>query len=176
MEKITTTNCIGHITSGYITSDTTPTITSSSYTVTYPPYDPIVSDYMYVNSDKKIAIEGKLKEIKYKDIDISEAAIELLDLLTDYQKHLNDKKPVPRPLDPIENVYFNYKKGVTTVKWKDGTVTTVRCQGDESFDEEKGLAMCFVKKQFDNRGCFNEIIKKWIVDGVQQGKISEEED
>lgn len=63
--------------------------------------------------------------------------------------------------DGIQNVYFNYDKGTTTIKWKDGTITTVTCDINDSFDEEKGIALCYMKKYFDNRGCFNRVFKKY---------------
>lgn len=68
----------------------------------------------------------------------------------------------PRPKSKIKSVHFNHKKKTTTVIWIDGSVTTVRCCDEDEFDEEKGLAMCFVKRSFDNRGCYNKIIREII--------------
>jgi len=45
----------------------------------------------------------------------------------------------------IKEVIFNYP--ATIVCWKDGTKTIVKCGEDEaSFDREKAVAMCFIKK------------------------------
>lgn len=60
----------------------------------------------------------------------------------------------------IKKVIFN--NPATIVFWKDGTKTVVKCQGDEYYDKEKGLAMCFVKKIFDNKGSFNDKLNEWI--------------
>ena len=68
----------------------------------------------------------------------------------------------PRPKSKIKNVYFNHTKKTTTVIWIDGSVTIVRCCDEDEFDEEKGLAMCFVKRSFDNRGCYNKIMREII--------------
>ena len=46
----------------------------------------------------------------------------------------------------IEKVIFN--DPATIVFWNDGTKTVVKCQEDDTFDPEKGLAMCIVKKMF----------------------------
>lgn len=47
----------------------------------------------------------------------------------------------------IKEIIFN--KPATVVYWKDGTKTTVKCGNDEaSFDREKAVAMCFLKKMF----------------------------
>lgn len=47
----------------------------------------------------------------------------------------------------IKEVIFN--KPATVVYWKDGTKTTVKCGNDEaSFDREKAVGMCFLKKMF----------------------------
>ena len=46
----------------------------------------------------------------------------------------------------IQCVQSNREKGVFTVKWTDGTVTMVTCQPGDDWDDEKALAMCFMKK------------------------------
>lgn len=83
-------------------------------------------------------------------------------------KELEKNQVKPRPKDPIKKVFFNYAKNTTTVLWNDGTNTTVHCAEDESFDEEKAIALCFMKKVFNNRGCYNEILKKWVIEGEIQ--------
>lgn len=80
----------------------------------------------------------------------------------------SEEKVKARPKDPIDRVFFNYKKRTTTIIWKDKTVTTVKCAEDEEFDEEKGIAICFMKKFFDNRGCFNEFLKKYLEESIIQ--------
>lgn len=66
-----------------------------------------------------------------------------------------------RPDDGIRNVYFNEAKRTTVVCWKDGTKTIVKCQPGDTFSKETGLALCYMKKAFDNRSCFNETLKKY---------------
>lgn len=72
-------------------------------------------------------------------------------------------KPKPKPKDPVKSILINPIKRVTTVVWNDGTITIVHCN-NEKFDAEKGIAMCFMKKAFDNRGCFNDFLKKYMSD------------
>ena len=38
----------------------------------------------------------------------------------------------------------------TIVLWKDGTKTVVKCDKDDTFDEMKGLALCYMKKALGN--------------------------
>lgn len=66
--------------------------------------------------------------------------------------------------DDIELVNFNEKKGVTVVKWKDGTISKVKVQTDkgDTYNPELGLAMCIVKKAMGNKGNFNDVFKQWI--------------
>lgn len=66
-----------------------------------------------------------------------------------------------RPNDGIKEVFFNREKRTTCVLWTDGTKTVVHCQPGDYFDEEKALALCYMKRAFYNRGCFNETLKKW---------------
>lgn len=56
-----------------------------------------------------------------------------------------------------EKVIFN--DPATIVIWKDGSKTVVKCQKDDGFDPEKGLALCFMKKALGNKGNFNNILK-----------------
>lgn len=60
-----------------------------------------------------------------------------------------------------EKVIFN--NPATIVYWTDGTKTVVKAY-DEYFDEEKGLAMAFVKKIHGNKGNYNDTFRKWITE------------
>lgn len=60
----------------------------------------------------------------------------------------------------IERVIFN--PPATIVIWSDDSKTVVKCQPNDVYDEEKGLAMCIAKKYFGNTGNFNEVFKTWI--------------
>lgn len=62
----------------------------------------------------------------------------------------------------IKKVYINEKKKTVTILWVDDTNTTVTCQKGDTFDEEKGILACYMKKVFENRGYYNEIIKDAI--------------
>lgn len=60
----------------------------------------------------------------------------------------------------IEKVIFN--PPATIVLWADGTKTVVKCQDDELFDPEKGLAMAFMKKMLGNKGNYYNTVDKWV--------------
>ena len=80
-------------------------------------------------------------------------------------REITSAKVVSAPSKPtggIENIYLNEDKGVVVIKWVDGTKTKVKCQGNEPFDAEKGIALCFMKRAFFNRGCYNDVFKKYI--------------
>ena len=68
----------------------------------------------------------------------------------------------------IDQVWFNPAKGTTVVRWIDGSKTMVRCQKGETFDKEKGLALCYMKRTLDNKSSFNEILKKWCPIEVEE--------
>ena len=88
----------------------------------------------------------------YKSYDMWDKALEEL-----LKKYAEETKRVP---DPIKKVVFNYP--ATIVFWKDGTKTVVKCQYGEAYDKEKGIALCFMKKFFGNKGNFNDIFRKYI--------------
>lgn len=73
----------------------------------------------------------------------------------------------------IDQVWFNPAKGTTVVRWTDGSKTMVRCQEGESFDKEKGLALCYMKRTLGNKGNFNETLKKWCpIEGIKEQELS----
>ena len=57
----------------------------------------------------------------------------------------------------IHSILANEEKGVFTVVWEDGTSTMVSIQEGDTWDEEKALAMCYVKRFCGNKGAFNDI-------------------
>ena len=71
----------------------------------------------------------------------------------------------------IKNVIFN--PPATIVFWNDDTKTVVKCQDDETFDPEKGLAMAISKKYFGNKGSYCNQIKKWTEKYEEEQKANE---
>ena len=66
----------------------------------------------------------------------------------------------------IENkivyVHFNKEKGVTAVKWKDGTVTKVKCAEGDTYSCEIGLALCHMKYMYNNsNNNYHKVIDYW---------------
>lgn len=69
--------------------------------------------------------------------------------------------PAMRSLFPtIKDVIFN--DPATIVIWADGSKTVVKCQDNDAFDPEKGLAMAISKKALGNKSNFNNVFKKWL--------------
>ena len=71
---------------------------------------------------------------------------------------------IQAPRRPTANVkiIINEKKKTTVAIWGDGSKTIVKCQPGDEFDAEKGIAMCFVKRSFNNRGCYNDWMREVI--------------
>lgn len=74
------------------------------------------------------------------------------------RKDYNDIKKIY--LSPITKVVFN--DPATIVFWRDGSKTVVKCDPEDKFDPEKGLAMACTKKLFRNKGYYNDIFRKWL--------------
>lgn len=64
-----------------------------------------------------------------------------------------------KPKKPYKQVVVNKSKRTICVVWEDGTHTVMKCHPDDEWDEEKGIAMCFMKKVFDNRGCYYDTFR-----------------
>lgn len=78
-------------------------------------------------------------------------------------------KRTNKELNYIINVapYFRIKKVIfnnpaTIVYWSDGDKTVVKCGKDDTYSEETGLALCFMKKALGNKGNYNNTFKKYI--------------
>ena len=81
----------------------------------------------------------------------------------DFIRMMEEKEYLKNRLNPrLVNVWFNEKKGVTVVKWSDGTITKVTLQNDDVWDEEKAIALCYMKKFCGNNSSFNEVFRKHI--------------
>lgn len=63
-------------------------------------------------------------------------------------------------LPTIKDVIYNGP--ATIVFWVDGSKTVVKCQEDDDYDPEKGLAMAIAKKALGNKGNYCNIFKKWL--------------
>lgn len=87
-------------------------------------------------------------------------------------RELTSGSMVSAPKRPEVNakVIINKDKGTTVIIWKDGTKTIVKCQPGEDFDPEKGVAMCFMKRVFRNRGCYNT----WMKEALEANGFREE--
>lgn len=69
--------------------------------------------------------------------------------------------------DEIDGVY--YDKPNTTVKWKDGDVTTVTCREIDKYDEYTGLVYCIVKHYLGNdTKLFHRELKHQVENAVRQ--------
>lgn len=65
-----------------------------------------------------------------------------------------------KDISPINKVIFN--NPATIVLWNDGTKTVVKCQEGDTYDKEKGLALCIAKKALGNKSNFNNEFKRWL--------------
>ena len=80
-----------------------------------------------------------------------------------------DVKPRETYIPEIKNVYFN--NPMTVVLWEDGTKTMVRCQEDDVYSAETGLALCIAKKALGNMPNFNNVFRKWIPEELQDNRV-----
>jgi len=94
-----------------------------------------------------------------KQFDTERDAALAFNLLQNLEKAIVASKKAFR-LPEIEDVIFN--DPATIVFWSDGTKTVVKCQEDDEWDPEKGLAMAISKKALGNKGNFNDKFSYWL--------------
>ena len=71
------------------------------------------------------------------------------------------------PKEPKKVIFHD---PATIVYWPDETKTVVKCGEDDTYDKEKGLALCYMKKVLENKGNYNEILKKWCIEKEEPKK------
>lgn len=106
-------------------------------------YDIIVDGYTTYDNHIKVC---DIKEKKYD---------KRLRTITDAKLVQAPRKPTK----PYKNIYVDEKKRTICVVWKDGTKTVMKAHPDDEWDVEKGIALCFMKKVFNNRGCYYDTFK-----------------
>ena len=72
----------------------------------------------------------------------------------------------------IQSITANHKKNAFTVVWGDGSHTIVHLQKGDVWDDEKALAMCFVKHMMGDKGSFNDIFTEELPAKIKHiGKV-----
>lgn len=63
--------------------------------------------------------------------------------------------------EAIVTVHYNEKKGITTIKWIDGSISQAKCGPNDTFDREKGLETAFMNRFFPDKKSANDFREKW---------------
>ena len=108
-----------------------------------------------------VKVEPKTISVNISTDGLTEVVIE--GIVRDY--NWGPKRQIDYPkmfweMTKIKDVKFN--DPATIVFWADGTKTVVKCQDDDIFDPEKGLAMAITKKALGNKGNYCNELKKWL--------------
>ena len=113
--------------------------------------------------DVKVIVNDRVIPIIVTNIETSSLSyeqtinIKLDEIIEQYSSMESGVSNIPFDM-MYEKVIFN--EPATIVIWKDGSKTVVKCQKNDEYDPEKGLALCFMKKALGNKGNFNNILKK----------------
>ena len=85
---------------------------------------------------------------------------EAMDKLLNEAKYNDEgKREAPICFD-IQSITANHKKNAFTVVWGDGSRTMIHLQPGDVWDDEKALAMCFVKHMMGDTSSFNDTFTK----------------
>lgn len=122
----------------------------------------------YVYKTKLNLIEGATYKIVADGITTYASSVKVCSIVPtrpDFNgiiREITTAEIITAPPRPKMNAKFviNKEKGTTVALQRDGTKTIVKCQPGGSFDAEKGIAMCFMKRYFKNRGWYNEWMRE----------------
>lgn len=74
----------------------------------------------------------------------------------------------------IQSILANHEKNAFTVIWEDGTHTMIHLQPGDTWDNEKALAMCYVKHLFGDKSDFNDIFTEELPSKLKEISKKEE--
>lgn len=97
--------------------------------------------------------------------------IAMKDLYTHLANSLFNLKPKNMYLPKIKNVVIS--EPYTTIMWKDGSKTQVKCMDGDQFNPEHGLAMAVLKKLMekpDKPNAYSKWVKQWVKQGIEAGE------
>ena len=124
-------------------------------------------------------------------IEIQCDAVQTCKLYDTYDVRFYNQRPADFELDLVRNGFTNpkikkdgkwydlapkkviFSGPATTILWKDGTKTTVKCQDEDVWDDDVGIAMCYLKKMLGNKGNYNNIFREAMKVAVVQTKKEE---
>lgn len=158
-------------TSSNVNSWDTPFLNTAHIALTFLYCDPIEwSGSNFMGVDRVFGKKALLDVLRNKSftprqaipIDTSPLSRYIIKTEVEFDCRVLDNKPKTSYLPEISKVHFN--PPMTIVLWEDGTKTTVRCQEDDAYSDEVGLALCIAKKALGNKGNFNNIFRKWVPD------------
>lgn len=109
-----------------------------------------IFEYLEENNMPTIAINPVSGKVTVNDIAFGDW----------WDKYVMYTSKVKETESKIKRVIFNAP--ATIILWKDGTKTVVKCGENETYDPEKGLAMCLVKHQLGNKGNYNNLFRKYL--------------
>lgn len=66
------------------------------------------------------------------------------------------------PHNPFEIKTVHFSGPCTVVMWADGTKTVVRCNKDDFYTSETGLAMAIAKRAYGNGNKARKVFEKWL--------------
>lgn len=157
-------------TSSNVNSWETPFINTNHITLTFTYCDPVEwSNSTFATADRIFGKKALLDVLRTKSftprqsLPIDHGSLDryIIETEAEFDCRILDKQsPKTSYLPEISKVHFNCP--VTIVIWSDGTKTTVRCQEDDLYSEEVGLALCIAKKALGNKGNFNNVFRKWV--------------
>lgn len=69
---------------------------------------------------------------------------------------------IGKPEDKIKAIFVNRKKRLVVVRWIDNSTTKVKCQPDDDFSVDIGVALAYCYKFFNSKTQFRKVIAEHI--------------
>lgn len=135
-------------------------------------FKPAIENMKY-DSHKVIVIDSLPELHRYLEEDVIKSCKQKQ---TYENGKVSEYKSTPICFD-IQSITANHKKNAFTVAWGDGSHTIIHLQKGDVWDDEKALAMCFVKHMMGDTGSFNDIFTTEMPEKIKHiGKVEPVED
>lgn len=139
------------------------------------------SNYLYVKVPENYTVIGF--DVPYKDVNEYYKELNRTQLEEYFRTINSDNSIIQKSKLALSSIYGScvmqrikkviFNEPATIVFWSDDTKTVVKCDKDDIFDPEKGLAMAIAKKALgtnENRSNYYDIFKKYLKEYEQNKK------
>jgi hypothetical protein len=108
--------------------------------------------------DRSKIIKGEINMNRYTNQEVVISGLKWHNILSNAFAYDSKNQS---PFNDVEDVFFNSKKGITVIKWKDGTTSKSTCSVDDEFDPFVGFCIAYTSRDMSKSKIKERIQRKF---------------